>query len=330
MSEIDGVSLIVCCYNSTSRLPETIASLARQVVPAVIKWEVIIVDNASTDQTAEVAYAEATKHGERLPNFRLVREETPGLAFARERGVSEAKYEALIFCDDDNWLCESYVRTAHTFLKLNDKIGAIGGKGTIKSDVAVPDWFDKYSQFFACGSQGEGIEDVSGKRSYVFGAGMVLRKSALLQIKKMLPENLVSDRKSSSLSSAGDVEICLKLRICGWQLWYNDNLQFDHFMPSARLTAEYLLRLSKAISASGIRLNVYTYFLAGKEYTNSIWVRDFLFVVKRICESYVKSALSGTLDDKVILNMNIGALEGLMAQRRRFRADFQRVKRQIN
>ena len=52
-----GVSVVIPCYNSSKLLPETIAHLARQNVPEHINWEIIIVDNASTDDTAETAAA---------------------------------------------------------------------------------------------------------------------------------------------------------------------------------------------------------------------------------------------------------------------------------
>ena len=57
-SHASGVSVIVCCYNSAQRLQETIKHLAQQQVPALINWEVIIVNNASTDATYEIALKE--------------------------------------------------------------------------------------------------------------------------------------------------------------------------------------------------------------------------------------------------------------------------------
>ncbi len=52
-----GVSVVVCCYNSAPRLPETLMHLFAQIVNPDIKWEIIIINNASTDDTLEVAQA---------------------------------------------------------------------------------------------------------------------------------------------------------------------------------------------------------------------------------------------------------------------------------
>lgn len=51
-----GVSVVICCYNSTSRLEATLSHLARQRITQQLDWEVIIVDNGSDDATAELAY----------------------------------------------------------------------------------------------------------------------------------------------------------------------------------------------------------------------------------------------------------------------------------
>ena len=56
-----GISVIVCCYNSAERLTETIKHLAGQNVPHYIPWELIVVDNASTDNTAEISIVAVEK-----------------------------------------------------------------------------------------------------------------------------------------------------------------------------------------------------------------------------------------------------------------------------
>ncbi|HLB90290.1 MAG TPA: glycosyltransferase, partial [Terriglobales bacterium] len=103
-----GVSAIVCCYNSASRLPATLAHLASQRCEGRFPWEVILVDNASTDGTGRIAQElwpqDAPVH------LRVVHEARLGLAYARQRGISAARYELLSFVDDDNWVCPNWVQ----------------------------------------------------------------------------------------------------------------------------------------------------------------------------------------------------------------------------
>ncbi len=106
---LEGVSVIICCYNGSSRLPMTLTHLATQRVPKSLKWEVLLIDNASTDGSASIAQK---IWDELLPDselFRIILEPKAGQHFARIRGAKEAQYDLLLFCDDDNWLDPDYI-----------------------------------------------------------------------------------------------------------------------------------------------------------------------------------------------------------------------------
>jgi len=92
VSTADAVrlSVVVPAFDEEAYLPATLASLARQQVPG--GFEVVVVDNASTDATAEVA----ARHG-----VRVVREETPGVCAARQRGTEEARGAIVVSTDAD-------------------------------------------------------------------------------------------------------------------------------------------------------------------------------------------------------------------------------------
>ena len=103
--KLQGVSIIICCHNGAERLSETIRHIARQRVPVYVPWELLIVDNGSTDSSAQVARTEWQKH--RVDTYlRIVKEPMLGLSNARARGFQEARYEYMVLCDDDNWLDE--------------------------------------------------------------------------------------------------------------------------------------------------------------------------------------------------------------------------------
>ena len=121
-----GVSIVICCHNGAERLPETIRHIARQRVPSYIPWELIIVDNGSTDDSALVARLARQKH--RVDTYmRIVSEPALGLSYARATGFREARYEFVIMCDDDNWLHENYVGIVYQFLSGNTNFGTVGG-----------------------------------------------------------------------------------------------------------------------------------------------------------------------------------------------------------
>ena len=96
-----GVWVVLCCHNSAGRLPLTLAHLAAQQISPKLAWEVIVVDNASNDGTAEVAMK---AWPEDAPvKLHVVHESQLGLSNARWRGFSQARYEVVSFIDDDNW-----------------------------------------------------------------------------------------------------------------------------------------------------------------------------------------------------------------------------------
>ncbi|WP_460272158.1 glycosyltransferase family 2 protein [Celeribacter sp. ULVN23_4] len=90
-------SIVVPAYNATATLAETLASLSAQTFRDV---EIVVVDDGSTDQTAQMARL----HAECDPRIRLVRQINRGLAGARNSGIAAATGEVIGFCDaDDLW-----------------------------------------------------------------------------------------------------------------------------------------------------------------------------------------------------------------------------------
>ena len=175
-----GVSVIICCYNSSERLPETLKHLAMQVVPHDISWEIIVVNNVSTDNTSEIAETEWRKYDHPFVKFRIIDEKKPGLSFARKKGAEEASYTYLIFCDDDNWLDPSYINNAFTILGNDSEIGALGGKSTATTDDnGFPEWFKSKQNGFAVGAQSLIQGDVSQTCS-LWGAGLVTKKELFI------------------------------------------------------------------------------------------------------------------------------------------------------
>src|SRR4051794_28120754 len=99
MSKNDGVSMVICCYNSSARITATLEHLA--AIKTDIPWEIVLVDNLSDDDTKEKAlYA---WNNNPLARLKVVDEKNRGLMNARITGVRNASYSIISFIDDDNW-----------------------------------------------------------------------------------------------------------------------------------------------------------------------------------------------------------------------------------
>ena len=235
------LSIIVCCYNSALKLPKTLEHLAQQKVSADVSYEVIIVNNASTDNTADFAMAYWKTLNAAAP-LRVVREETPGLVYARICGVYSAQYELLLFCDDDNWLREDYVQNAVDIMNANATIGALGGQSVLAPGIEAPDWWEEHQGNYAVGKQLP-TTGYANQRGFVYGAGLVTRKTIALKIFDPQYPLLLIGRKGDQCLSGEDWEYCQRALLLGYNIYYSENLFYWHDISVNRLTMDKLQEL---------------------------------------------------------------------------------------
>lgn len=248
-----GISVIVCSYNGVEQLPETIKHLAQQDVQPGISWEVIVIDNASTDNTAEIALTEWKKY--QIPiSFTVLYQPKQGLTYARELALKKAKYEFVLFCDDDNWLSNNYLTKAYDTMSKQPSIGILGGHGTLEFEINPPLWAANLSSL-ANGPQAAASGKV--KNNIVYGAGFIVRKSAYESLVRAGYKSILSDRSGDCLCAGGDYELCYAIALAGYDIWYEENLKFKHFMPAKRIDWDYCIRLYKEGAQSLIVLTPY-------------------------------------------------------------------------
>ena len=185
------ISVIICCYNSRNRIEPTLKYLSGQKFKDVA-WEVILVNNNSNDNTSKIAQ-ELWDSFKCFTPFRIVDEPQPGLSFARKKGVSSSKSEYVLFCDDDNWLNDDYVKTACEIMDSDTTIGALCGKNVAEYEVVPDDFVLQHEEAFAVGYDDLESCFLEGRKT-PWGAGMVLRKSFLDKL-EILNFKSLSDRK---------------------------------------------------------------------------------------------------------------------------------------
>ena len=252
---MNGVSIIVCCYNSSKRLPATIQYLKQQKIQDEIPWEVIIVDNASTDDTSKTAYDEWNRFAD--ATLRVISEPKPGLSNARTSGFNAARYDFISFVDDDNWIAQNWVENVYKIMLYNPKVGACGGRSEAVFEFLPPEWYPQFFSKIAVGEQSIEEGDITDTRGWLWGAGLTVRKQAFKEVIERNIQFYLSDRNEKKLSSGGDNEICYSLRLLGWRLFYSSNLNFKHFIPSTRLSWNYFCEMSKANGYSSTILSRY-------------------------------------------------------------------------
>lgn len=271
------VSIIICCYNSTQKLPRTLEHLAKQKLSADLSYEVIVVDNASTDNTAEFAMSYWGTLNTDVP-LRVVREDTPGLVYARICGVHAAQYELLIFCDDDNWLREDYVQNAYDLMNQMPDVGVLGGQSVLAPHIDAPDWWEEHQGNYAVGKQLL-LSGYANERGFLYGAGMVTRKSLAKKIFDSQYPLLLIGRKGNQCFSGEDWEYCQRMLLLGYNLYYSEDLYYIHEVSPDRLTINNLQQLLKSFEITKSIGERYRYII---KYYNQPYICKLLLWLKRV------------------------------------------------
>lgn len=247
-----GVSVIICSYNGAARLPETIRHLAAQRVSADIPWEILLIDNASTDATGSIASVEWQLYNITGVNFQALYEGRPGKNYAWETGIKAARYEYLLTCDDDNHLSPDYIATVYDIMQNDDSIGVLGGCGILLPEEPVWDGLTIYRSSYVSGTQHWASTD-----HWVYGAGSICRRTILLELFTLGWQHIGGWRRNHSLVGGEDVEVCFMFHLLGYKIIADDRLIFHHFTPLKRQTFAFLLKLEYGISYSYVLLNNY-------------------------------------------------------------------------
>lgn len=270
-------SIIICAFNARGRLRETLEHLCLLDYPPEA-LEIILVDNNSTDSTSEYA-KNIWKEFDSNIQLRIISESNQGLNYARKCGINEAKFDYIVFCDDDNWLNSNYLIIANNILTQNSCIGVLGGQGIPLSDaVQFPNWFYTFSSCYAVGVQGVKCGDVSD-RGYVWGAGSIVRRDILFKAFSAGHELILSGRKSGAMGAGDDCEMCKWYLVTGYKLWYEDKLTYFHFIPKERLTLEYLEKLLKGLSDSRNVLAYYDEYIKQQFMRRTWYEKPFSWIV---------------------------------------------------
>ena len=168
------ISIIVCTYNRVDNLKDCFDCLASQEISSNFSWEVLLVDNNSSDHTQQFTQDYAAQCNFLL---RYTFESKQGLSHARNHGINASSGAILIFIDDDirvsrNWL-QSIYNTFDT-----QQCDSVGGRIHIESAAKLPKWI-KPELYGFLGYQDFGNEPhpIDGYKEFPFGGNMAIRRS---------------------------------------------------------------------------------------------------------------------------------------------------------
>ena len=323
-----SVSVVVCCFNSAARLPAALARLRAQRDTEAILWEIIVVDNGSTDATAAVARS-LWPSGDRVP-LTVIDEPRRGVAFAREAGFEAARGEFVSFIDDDNWVCDRWVARAAQVMAARREVGACGGFSAAVCDGPAPQWFERYREYYAVGPAASAAPSPPAT---LWFAGLTVRAAAWRALRS-------GGFRFLTATAAEDNELTLALRLAGWTLCLDPELRFEHALPRERLTWPYFCAMQRSRFAAMVAVDPYRLALAdgaalraGARFSQT-WLGQLALTAKDLLQNLVlrprkvlwphDPAFEGD-DDVFRIELFRGRLIGLMRHRRDYDANVRAI-----
>ncbi|MGB7439679.1 MAG: hormogonium polysaccharide biosynthesis glycosyltransferase HpsE [Coleofasciculaceae cyanobacterium] len=235
-------------YNGATHLPELLARLREQINIENISWEIIVVDNNSTDNTAQVVCKHQVNWPAAFP-LKYYFEPQQGAAFARERVIEKAKGKFVAFLDDDNLPTPNWVAAAYTFGQSHPQVGAYGSQIHGDFEVQPSASLKKLSTYLAIIERGAKPHRYEPKQMVLPpGAGLVVRREAW---QKAVPQKLFLNHQGRDAGLASeDLEVVIHIQKAGWEIWYNPDMEIYHKIPSWRLEKEHLLSVMRCVGLS--------------------------------------------------------------------------------
>ena len=236
------LSIIIPTLNRQNYLVEAINSVLDQSLPPE-NYEIIVVDNGSSDNTRQVIQ---NLNKENLNRIRYFHEKKSGLHNARHKGLKEARGEILVFADDDIIAAPLWLEMILENFKSKD-VALVGGKILPRWEGKIPDWIDLFKNYTKYGwtigylsllDFGDKAKIIPGK--YVFGCNFSIRKKILFECggfhPDAMPEELIKYRGDGETALANTVQAK------GYKIMYEPTALIYHRVPPERLTIEYFCR----------------------------------------------------------------------------------------
>ncbi len=229
------VTVAICTWNRCRALQQTLDAFTRVIPPDNAEWELLVVNNNSTDDTDAVIRS----FDRRLP-IRRSYEPLPGLSNARNRAVTEAAGEYILWTDDDVTVCAEWlVSYVHAFRQRAD-LALFGGPIEPCFDAIPPKWLTRiYSTVAGVYAARElGAEPVAFAAPYLipWGANYVIRASE----QRKYRYNPELGYRPGSLMANEETEVILAMLRDGLSGQWVPNARVRHRIPSSRQTTKYL------------------------------------------------------------------------------------------
>ncbi len=236
------LSIVICSYNRAQYIGDALDSLYKQTT-SLSDFEVMLVDNNSTDGTPEVYKSWREIHPE--GNFQYLTEHQQGASFARNTGAAHAQSDWLCFMDDDAVAFPDFVANIIKHTQEKPTIVGFGGKIIPKYIPEKPVWMSYYVSSLVGNFDYSPVPCAFKKGKYPIESNMAIKKSVFNQIGGF---NTTLPGVMGTLRIGGEgKELFYKVIGLGEEIYYDPNIIVYHVVETNKLTKEYLYRVASGI-----------------------------------------------------------------------------------
>jgi glycosyltransferase involved in cell wall biosynthesis len=222
-----GVTITIQTFNRAEELRRTLASLSRIDTTGAPAYEVLVVDNNSTDHTAAVVEELGPRFGGRL---RYVRELRQGLSHARNRAVAEARHDIVAFLDDDVDVDRAWLHGLVSAYESGE-YAAVGGRATLVYPGPRPGWLDERREGLLT-KVDYGPRARPARPDELYGVNLSFRKDWLERVGAFRTD---LGRVGKCLLGSEETELLERIARAGGRLLYEPAAAVGHRAPAARL-----------------------------------------------------------------------------------------------
>jgi glycosyltransferase involved in cell wall biosynthesis len=242
MSNDLKISVVICSYNRADYISGAMESLYNQTLPKNL-YEIIVVDNNSTDNTKQVCENYISQHTN--ANFYYYEEKRQGATFARNTGAAKAQSPLLCFMDDDAVADNDFLERIVSFFQEYSDATGLGGRIIPKYIPEEPKWMSYYVSAL------NGNFDYS-KEVTVFKPGKFpLESNMVVRTKDFFSVNGFSESilgVIGTLRVGGEAkEFFIKLQNLGKKVYYDPAIKVKHIVEVKKLTRAYRYRVASGI-----------------------------------------------------------------------------------
>lgn len=233
------ITVILCTYNRCASLAKTLASIAASSLLESVEWEVLVVDNNSTDQTRAVVEGFGRQFSGR---FRYLFEPHPGKSFALNSGTRDARGDVFVFTDDDVIVEPTWLRNLTAPLSDSQCAGT-GGRTLLQRTFSPPSWlalegpYNLASTIAAAFDMGDAPQAL---RSAPYGANMAFRKEMFGKYGGFRTD-LGPSPYPDTPRPGEDIEFGRRVLAAGERLRYEPSAVVFHPVHADRIRKDYFL-----------------------------------------------------------------------------------------